>query len=69
MKRTPWTVVSLTVAAALDSLTAVHAQELQHAAMPNRIHISWVNETGGESPFCRSDIVRLLCTLMMRQRA
>ena len=37
------------LAAAVNSLRAVHAQELHHAAMPNRIHISWINETGGEN--------------------
>ena len=49
MKGTPWMIVYLILAADLNSLRAVHAQELHHAAMPNRIHISWINETGGES--------------------
>ena len=52
MRTATWMTILFIVAAALDSLRAVHAQNLHHAAMPNRIHINWVNETGGESPCC-----------------
>ena len=50
MKRVSWMTISFMAAAALDSLRAVDAQDLHHAAMPNRIHVNWLNETGGESP-------------------